>query len=188
MGRGNVCTHNECEGLYYLDKDYIDAYINVTRCNCGHITGREDDAGYKTAKELSIAGIDYDFDGSNADWAYDEHSSSNNWREMISIVTDALLKRFKSFNRTDRWRNDKHIVLESELFEIAVADGEWCAAWCLLEREDVDGTDRSRTFMRKHFKSYLEAIKLILINGWGEAIGYGGAWTSGKRYTHEDVA
>ena len=39
-----------------------------------------------------------------------------------------------------------------------------------------------------HYQSYLEAIKLILIQEWGEAIGYGGAWTSGRRYTQEDVA
>ena len=26
----------------------------------------------------------------------------------------------------------------NRLFEIAVEDNEWSAAWCLLEREDID--------------------------------------------------
>ena len=34
---------------------------------------------------------------------------------------------------------------------------------------------------------YLEAIKRILIDVWGEAIGYGGALVSGRKYTREDT-
>ena len=29
MGRGNVATHNECEGLYYLDRDLLDTYETI---------------------------------------------------------------------------------------------------------------------------------------------------------------
>ena len=26
MGRGNCCTFNEAEGLYYVDNDFLDVY------------------------------------------------------------------------------------------------------------------------------------------------------------------
>jgi hypothetical protein len=36
--------------------------------------------------------------------------------------------------------------------------------------------------MRRHYPAYLEAIKTALLDGWGEAIGYGGAWVHGEVY------
>ena len=188
MGRGNVCTHYECEGLYYLDKDLLSVYRQVIRCGCGHITGLCFEKEPMTARELFNAGIEYDFDGTNSGWAFDEIDSRHNWDEMIAQVSESLLERFKSFREVDAWRGERHIVLQSALFEIAVVDGEWCAAWCLLEGTDIDDTGSNRTFMRRHYQAYLEAIKLILVKGWGEVKGYGGAWTSGRRYTLEDIA
>ena len=187
MGQGNVCTYNECEGLYYLDKDFISIYSKIIRCSCGHVIGRDYEL-QMTAKQLSQAGIKYDFDGSDADWALDCHETQLSWDEMIFRFIEGFQQRFKSFYKMEKWRGNRHIVLQSELFELAVVDGEWCAAWCLLEREDVDDVGRNRTLMRRHYHAYLKAIKTILIDWWGEAIGYGGAWTSGKRYTHEDSA
>ena len=187
MGRGNVCTHHECEGLYYLDKDFISVYSKVIRCDCGHVVGRDFEQSM-TAKELYHADIDYDFDGSSTDWAYNSTNTQDNWNEMVDIIKEGFHHRFKSFTDVDKFRSDYHIILQNEFFEIAVVDGEWCAAWCLLERMDVDDDGRNRTLMRRHYHTYLEAIKSILIDGWGEAIGYGGAWTSGKRYTREAAA
>ena len=187
MGRGNICTFNECEGLYYLDKNFINVYNKVIRCGCGHVTGRNYELSM-TAKQLDQSGTKYDFDGSNADWAFDEHETQVNWNKMVFQLTEGIMQRFKSFSKVDNWRNGRHIVLQNEFFEIAVVDGEWCAAWCLLEREDVDDIGRNRTLIRRHYRTYLEAIKTILIDEWGEAIGYGGAWTRGKRYTFNDSA
>jgi hypothetical protein len=176
MGRGNVCTHNECEGLYYLDRDLLDAY-----CKAGP------DFEVRTARELNNAGIRYDYDGVHSGWAYDECESDDNWNDMVHEMRSGLMRRFKSFYEVDRWRDREiHVVLENNLFEIAVVDNEWSAAWCLLERRDIDGTNGA--FIRRHYQTYLEAIKRILIENWGEAIGYGGAWTHGVRYTKADIA
>ena len=75
MGRGNVCTHNECEGLYYLDRDLLDCYRKVERCGCGHVVGFDYSEDARTARELNAAGIQYDYDGTFFDWA------SQTWRQ-----------------------------------------------------------------------------------------------------------
>lgn len=183
MGRGNPCTHYECEGLYYLDIDYIARYSRVTKCeDCGQSTGFDDEEEVKSAKELQRADIAYNFDGTGVDWAYNQVESKAAWEGMISEICQALMARFKSFQRVDRWHSSRHIVLESAFFEIAIEDGDWCATWMLLERRDVDDTGPNRTLMRRHYTVYLEAIKTTLVDIWGEAIGYGGAWTCGERY------
>lgn len=187
MGRGNVCVHYECEGLYYLDKEFLDVYRKVHKCDCGHVSGFDLDAEPMTERNLREAGIAYDFDGSRTDYAYDEEDSRQNWDDMIEIVRERFMKQFKSFSAVDKWRKrgEVRVVLESGLFEIAVEDNEWSAAWCLLEREDIDDVGANRTFMRRHHKTYLEAIKQTLVDAWGEAIGYGGAWTHGATYRKE---
>jgi len=187
MGRGNVCTHYECEGLFYLDRDLLDVYNKTIKCECGHVKGPDYDEEPKTARELHKAGIEYSFDGTHTDWMYSQCESDDNWRQMIETMRDRLMARFPSFYSEDKWIDrDRRVVLENELFHIAVVDNEWSAAWLLLERSDIDDTGRNRTFMRRHYQTYLEAIKRILIDRWGEATGYGGAWVSGKRYTKED--
>ena len=176
MGRGNVCTHYECEGLYYLDKDLLDVYVHV------------DDPGEepKTARQLHDANIKYNYSGEGCDWKYSHAESDYNWREMITTMQDRIGGRFSSFYPADEWRNNEtRVILENGLFQVAVVDNEWSAAICLLERTDVDDTGANRTFMRRHCDTYLEAIKQTLIDGWGEAIGYGGAWVSGQKYTRE---
>ena len=176
MGRGNVATHNECEGLFYLDRDFLDTYVHVS----------DRDAEPKTARQLNNADIEYNYDGSACDWKYSHMESDDNWKNMIEIVQDSISKRFPSFYTADEWRDrDAHVILESGLFQIAVVDNEWSAALCLLERTDVDDTGANRTFMRRHCDTYLEAMKQTLIDTWGEAIGYGGAWVHGQKYTKE---
>ena len=188
MGRGNVCTHYECEGLYYLDRDFLTVYRKAIKCECGHVKGPNYDEESKTARELYKAGIEYSFDGTHTDWMYDQFESEDNWRLMIEIMCERFMAKFPSFYREDKWiDNDRHVVLESKLFRIAVVDNEWSAAWLLLERSDIDDTGRNRTLMRRNYQKYLEAIKHILIDVWGEAIGYGGAWVSGRKYTREDA-
>ena len=184
MGRGNVCTHNECEGLYYLDRDLLDMYYKVTRRSLsrGRIEMINDGEAPMTARQLDAAGIEYSYDGSIGGWAYDHLSSDKNWKHMVDFVTEAFLKHFKSFSETDHFKRGQHIVLQNKFFEIAVVDNEWSVAWCLLEREDVDDKTSKRALMRRHYERYLEDIKRILIEGWGEAVGYGGAWAPGKTY------
>jgi len=104
-------------------------------------------------------------------------------------MTKKLEKRFPSFQRINTLRaRDLNVVLRNGLFEIAAVDNEWSAAWCLLERTDVDDSGSNRALMRHHYEKYLDAIKGFLIEEWGEAFGYGGTWARGKKYTKDDIA
>lgn len=180
MGRGNICTHHECEGVFYLDNDHLQAYCKI----CDDSDGES----VLTARQLDELGIKYDFDGSTADWMYDGYESCVLWDDMLSVVVLALEKQFGEFRQVDRWRNGIfHVVLESDLFEIAVGDNEWSAAWVLLERTDVDDVGPNRDEMRRVYRKYLEAIRKTLVEGWGEAYGYGGPWTTGEKFTHESL-
>lgn len=191
MGRGNVCVHNDLEGLYYLDNDFIHIYSKVNRCSCGNPIGFDEEEEPRTARSLSEAGIEYwnDFDGSKTGWKYDECLSRDSWEEMIAIMRERIQARFKSFSVVDRLRgataysneSNRYVVLENEFFEIAVVDNEWSAAWMLLEKVDIE--ESRRPFMARHNQRYIDAIRDILVEVWGEAIAYGGAWTSGKKFT-----
>ena len=193
MGRGNICTHGEFEGLYFLDRKFIDTYHKVKRCACGcesgRIVGVDDDHETQTAQELDAVGIEYSFMDPNTDWAFDEYGTHLAWSDMVEFFIEEFKEKFPSFDRVSCWRgNDRRVVLRDHLFEIAVADNEWSAAWMLLEREDSGDEPEERAEMEQLYQTYLTAIRDILIEGWGEAVGYKGAWTSGPIYTKSSVA
>ena len=189
MGRGNIRVQYECEGLYYLDKNFLHMYSKVEKCACGNVVGFDHSEPPRTARELNDADIEYDFDGKDTEWAFDRGESYLMWESMIGKVKAALMRRFKSFREADKWRDgERRVVLENEFFHVAVADNEWSAAWLLSERMDVDDTGPNRALMYRHCDAYLKAIKHALIDEWGEAIGYGGPWVYGAKYTKADAA
>jgi len=198
MGRGNICTHYKYEGLYYLDSDFLNAFYKVERCKCcGKPIDRNDECETKTAKELDQEGIEYAYNNEEeTEWIWDEDQSKINWKDMIEIIQNDIKKKHPSFNITDRWRgsiygsSDRnfHVVLENEWFDIAVADNESNAAWCLLQRRNEDPDENEEKQMEIDSQIYLETIKRTLIEYWGEAITYGGPWVHGKRYTGKDIA
>jgi len=185
MGRGNICVHGEFEGLFYLNNDLLDVYVPVVRDDCGSIIGRDYEAEPMTGRQLYDAGIKYSYDGTDTGWAYDDELSDDNWRNMIELMQKYFTSRFKSFTTTNKWRGttsyssnrDCRVVLENEFFDIAIADNEWSAAWMLLEKEDIE--DNVTPLMKRHYQSYLNAIKEALLKHWGEATEYGGAWLRG---------
>ena len=197
MGRGNICTHNEYEGLYYLDRGLIDVYYytgGALDCNCtDECSCYENRYAFNdemaTKAELDDAGIEYSFDGKRTGWAFDEWESKLKYDDMIETVCSQMITRFPSFSRRNAWQGyDRKVVLSNGLFNIAVADNAWSYAWMLLENEEARYDGRNNGLMARHWQAYLEAIKKVLVETWGEAIGYGGAWTSGKKYTKEILA
>jgi hypothetical protein len=52
----------------------------------------------------------------------------------------------------------------------------------MLLEKDI-GTNEGLNLMGRHCNAYLEEIKNALVDEYDEAIGYGGSWTSGTRYT-----
>jgi len=185
MGRGNICTHGEFEGLFYLDNDLLNVYMPVVRDDCDFIIGRDYEAEPMTGRKLYDAGIKYSYDGTDTGWAYDDEFSNDNWHLMIEMMQKFFTSRFKSFSTTNRLRGttpysnnrDCRVVLENDFFDIVVVNNEWSTAWMLLEKEDVE--DNAKSSMKRHYQSYLNGIKEALLKHWGEATEYGGAWTRG---------
>lgn len=168
MGRGNTCVHGEYEGLYYVDRDYIDCYI---------------------AKELNKDGeyeqklqcdMDYPDDYNNFD--YDDILSSIYYDDFIQNFTSMMENKFKSFVSTG---NDYGTIMENNLFEIEVEDNEWSYAVKLIQKEN-DYDNYLEGLQKKHYQNYLEGIKNILLELFPSIGCYGGAWTHGT-ITREDV-
>ena len=174
MAGGNVCTHNEFEGLYYLDREFIDVYQKAVRCEYGHPCEYDDEEPMSTARMLR----------DDSEWVFDYVGTQVMWDDMVDYMTGSLMRRFPSFYKVDIWRgrDSRHILLENKLFQIAVVDNEWSVAWCLLERPDADDTGSNWPLMKRHYQSYLDGIREALLDGYGEAIAYGGAWVSGEVY------
>ena len=164
MGRGNVCVFGKYEGLYYVDRDYIDYYIPIDG---------ETDEG-KFLEEMKHN----DFDN----FVYDEYISMANYEDFISVFKSMMENKFKSFISTDK---DYGIILENELFEIEIEDNQWSYAVKLIQKENYYYSLEG--LQAKHYKNYLEGIKRILLEMYPSIGCYGGAWTHGiiKR---EDVA
>lgn len=159
MGKGNVCVHGEFEGLYYVDRDYIDCYISKeTDENGDYINKMQCDMNYPE-------------DYNNFD--YDDILSQIYYNDFIQEFTSLMENKFKSFVSTG---NDYGTLMENNLFEIEVEDNEWSYAVKLIQKED-DYDNHLIGLQKKHYQNYLDGIKTILLDMF-ETIGcYGGAWT-----------
>lgn len=166
MGRGNVCTFGKYEGLYYVDRDYIDCYISKEE---------NEDGIYIEKMQYEMESEDY------SDFDYDDVMSNMYYEEFIQEFTSMMEKKFKSFSSTGK---DYGTIMENELFNIEIEDNEWSYAVKLIQKEhwcyNLEG------MQAKHYGNYLEGIKKILLDLFPEIGCYGGAWTSG-RIKREDL-
>lgn len=65
MGRGNVNVHGEYEGLYYVDRDYLDCFISKYADDNG-------ENEFKMLGEMDAADFnDFDYDYDLSDMNYD---------------------------------------------------------------------------------------------------------------------
>lgn len=168
MGKGNVCVHGEYEGLYYVDRDYIDCYIS-----------KEVDENGEYINKLQCD-MNYPEDYNNFD--YDDILSSIYYNDFIQEFTSMMENKFKSFVYTG---NDFGTIMENNLFEIDVEDNEWSYAVKLIQKED-DYDNHLEGLQKKHYQNYLEGIKNILLELFPSIGCYGGAWTHGT-ITREDL-
>ena len=160
MGRGNVCVRGKYEGLYYVDRYYLDCYI-----------AREinEDGEYEEKMLGDMSTEDF----SNYD--YDDVLSSMYYDDFIQDFTAMMEKKFKSFVSTGK---DYGTVMENNLFEIEIEDNEWSCAVKLIQKEDWYD-NHLEGLQKKHYENYLNGIKNILLELF-ESIGcYGSAWTHG---------
>ena len=171
MGKGNVCVHNEYEGLFYIDNDNLDFYRKAN--------DDSDEPELRSRRELSFEDI------AENRWVYDQDESETNWEDVKTNFQYAVAKRFLSFTpckeRIGRSR-DRLAILENNLFYIAVEDNQWSQAVLLIQKDDKCLTG----LQKRHYQNYLDGIRDALFEQF-ESLGiYGGAWTSGT--IHRNVA
>lgn len=168
MGKGNTCVFGKYEGLYYVDRDYIDCYISkVADENGEYINKLQYDMNYPE-------------DYNNFD--YDDILSSIYYNDFIQEFTSMMENKFKSFVSTG---NDFGTIMENNLFEIEVEDNEWSYAVKLIQKED-NYDNHLEGLQKKHYENYLNGIKNILLELFPSIGCYGGAWTHGT-ITREDL-
>jgi hypothetical protein len=91
----------------------------------------------------------------------------------------SLMTKASSFTVCDRWHHrDIHVVLENNLFEIAIVDNEWSYAVMLLQKDDSYHYSKNN-LQKKHYQNYLNIIKNCLFMQFNKLGIYGGPWTSG---------
>lgn len=167
MGRGNTCVFGKYEGLYYVDRDYLDCYIAKEM---------NDDGEYEEKMLGDISMEEFpNFD-------YDYSLSEMYYGDFLEEFIDCMENKFKSFIRTGK---DYGTIMENNLFEIEIEDNEWSYAVKLIQKED-DWDNHLEGLQKKHYKNYLDGIKNILLDMFPSIGCYGGAWTSGT-ITREDM-
>ena len=168
MGRGNECVTGKYEGLYFADKDYLEAYIKANDADEGPIVKL---LGMLTYEEMNEYEFDYEL-------------SEEFYEEFVFNFKENMEKRFKSLSSTNETFGT---VLENKLFKIVIIDNEWSYAVELLQKESEYGGN-IEGLQAKHFKRYLEGIKESLLEIFPEIGTYTGPWTSGKIKRVESAA
>lgn len=160
MGKGNVCVFGEYEGLYYVDRGYIDCYIAKEM---------NDDGEYEEKMQCDMSMEDFE------NFDYDYGLSQLYYDDFILEFIAMMKKKFKSFVSTG---NDFGTIMENNLFEIEIEDNQWSYAVKLIQKED-DYDNHLEGLQKKHYENYLEGIKNILLELFPSIGCYGGAWTHG---------
>ena len=157
MGRGNIHTHGDYEGLYYIDYDYLDYY-----------TSKEADEYGEFDNKLLVDMSADDFN----DYEYDEDLTYWNTEDYINMFVKDMMKKFGSFVATG---NTYGTIMENSLFEIKIEDNEWSYAIELIQKDDYALSG----LQKNHYKQYLSGMEDVLLGLFPEI----GCWT-GNCWTH----
>ena len=151
MGRGNVCTFGQAEGLYFVDNEFLDVYSKKNE---------DGELEYATLREADN-GFEYD--------------------EFKKRFAEAMKERFRSFDYIGKWiSNDRFALLENKLFYVVLEDNQWSIAVELIQKEGEYGGEELVGLQMGLYLKYLEGMKNILLDMHGEVGTYSGAWTSGR--------
>lgn len=166
MGRGNVCVHGPYEGLYYVDNYYLHVYSRPA------VATEPDDIGEsKLLMDCTMADFDNGFE-------YDDELSHYTVLDFIDAFKSSMTKRFKSFRVCDYWMGDNRAILENDLFAICLVDNEWSIAVTLRQKEP-DWEHNYAPLQKRHYQTYLDAIRDALFEQFPKLGVYCGPWTSG---------
>lgn len=160
MGRGNVCVFGKCEGLYYVDNEFLDVYK------------REDEDGEPEYRTLRDVGDDDDFE-------YSESESYFNREDFTYRFAERMRTRFPSFEIVDKWiSSTRKAVLENDLFYVVQEDNMWSLAIELIQKEGEYGGEEKVGLQMGLYLKFLKGIEEILLDMHGEVAAYCGAWQS----------
>ena len=158
MGRGNVCTFGKCEGLYFVDRDFLDVYTK----NIG-----EDEEESKLMRDVEYGDTEFE---------YNEAESEFNREDFFYLFAEEFRRRFPSFE----WiSNSRRAMLENRLFYIVLEDNQWSIAVELIQKEGEYGGEELVGLQMGLYVKYLKGIEQILLDMNGEVGIYTGAWTHG---------
>lgn len=160
MGRGNIHTSGDYEGLYYIDYDYLDYYTSKEADKYGEFDN----------KLLADMSAD-DFN----DYEYDEDLTYWNTEDYINMFVKDMMKKFGSFVATG---DTYGTIMENSLFEIKIEDNEWSYAIELIQKDDYALSG----LQKKHYKQYLAGMEDVLLGLFPEI----GCWT-GSFWTHGTI-
>lgn len=180
MGRGNVCVTGQYEGLFYIDNDDITVYRRETD---------GDEPEFCLLRSLDYSSV------TGGEWSYDEFESR--WREedVLEGFMDSFGHMFPSFSRTqgDVWIKtgaygyyERRVIMENNLFYIALEDNEWSLAVELIQKEDPYD-NHLNGLQSRHYLRYLDGMKRCLLELLPSIGIRTGAWTSGL-IKREDLA
>ena len=168
MGRGNVCVHGKYEGLYYVDYENLHMYSKKDTFK----TEEDPDDEVRYGREIDYHELD--------EWQYEEILSELEYEWMIEEIQKGMSKRFHSMVACDKWiglRREEQAILENGMFYVTVEDNQWSVAVKLIQKEfDYEVVEG---LQKRHYETYLKAIRDILFEMFDEIGTYGGAWTSG---------
>lgn len=162
MGAGNVCVFGQAEGLYYIDRRFLDVYTKKTG-----------DEEYENCLlgELDIYDDEFVFNELESDFLMDD---------MQHMLCETLMERFPSFEYVNKWiTNTRKALLENELFYIVLEDNQWSIAVELVQKEGEYGGEEKVGLQMGLYLKYLKGIREILLDMYGEIYTYTGQWTSG---------
>ena len=158
MGRGN-CNVNTTAGecVFYVDNDLLQIYYN-----------KSNPEETVFGKELTTSTM--------GQYEYDQDESQKFFEEQLNTIKSQLMKKFKSLKEADYWSGrSKHIVLENNMYGIALEDNEWSVAFELIMK--IDGNPG----LKKHnAKSFGKGLRDILIKNFGTIHIRTSAWTSAE--------
>ena len=168
MGKGNCCVHGAYEGLYYIDND-------------DYVVYRFNDP-YAEEPEVRLQGDLSNKEISGNDWLYDEEGTMCEENDVLECFMEGFAEAFPDFKqpKSNEWLDGcNRIIMESDLFYIAVEDNEWSLAVKLLQKEDKDDSGDEMEGRQMHlYQKYLEGMKVALLNRLPSIGCYDGPWTS----------
>lgn len=132
-------NHNEY--LYYIDFEEIYQYYN------------------KDNPDEKRSGIELT-DSEKESYIFDQTSSQTKFNEKIEQLQTEFIKKYKSFEKADEYRGRKkqHIILTSNLFEIAIEHNNWSFAVELLRKKTKNNLQDNLFIVFKNgLKSVLES-------------------------------